>query len=279
MRREQSVRLPAVAGMFYPEDPQVLGNKIDELLKDAKPPHFNGNIVAIIVPHAGYIYSGPTAASAYKLLSERHFDTAVIVSPSHREYFDGISIFDGTGYRTPLGDVLIDDEMRKSLVKENGVLQASSVGHGAEHAVEVQIPFLQKISHDFNIVPIVMGDQRREYCELLGRKLAIALRGKNALLIASSDLSHYHLYETASQLDKIIIDEVAQYDDEKLMDDLETEQVEACGGGPMVAVLRAARTLGADTVKILHHCNSGDITGDRSGVVGYLSAAIVSTTG
>ena len=269
-----TVRLPAVAGMFYPDDARLLGRQIEELLESAEVKPLEGRLMALVSPHAGYIYSGRTAAHGFALLRGLSFETVVIVSPSHREYFDGISAYSGSAFRTPLGDVAVDDELRSSVAAGDEIIAVSGSGHGVEHAVEVQIPFLQKVLNKFRILPIVMGDQRREYCMHLGDKLANVVRGKNVLLLASTDLSHYHPYRVAVQLDGIVIDDVRNLDFEQLMTDLDAERAEACGGGPTVAVLRAATALGANRARILHSCNSGDITGDKSGVVGYVSAAI-----
>jgi AmmeMemoRadiSam system protein B len=274
--QDAGIRHPAVAGLFYPEDPDVLNQTVDTLLLQAELQPAPGRVVGMILPHAGYAYSGYTASLGYKLLGNKPVDTVVIVSPSHREYFDGISVYGGTAYRTPLGDLKIDEEVRTELLKDDAVIAASDAGHREEHAIEVQLPFIQKVMGGAKIVPIVMGEQRREYCFHLGKRLADVLRHKRVLLIASSDLSHYHPYEEAESMDAIIIGDVAQFDCEKMMNDLESERAEACGGGPMVAVLDAAHRLGASRAEILYHCNSGDITGDRHSVVGYLSAALLS---
>ncbi|MBI1806317.1 MAG: AmmeMemoRadiSam system protein B [Ignavibacteria bacterium] len=272
-----SVRQPSVAGMFYPADPDALSRDIDRMLTDAPAKETGGSIVGLIVPHAGYPYSGHVAASAYKLLRKTSFATAVIVSPSHREFFDGISIYDGSAYRTPLGEVALDVTLREELVSDDDVISISILGHGAEHAIEVQLPFLQKVLGEMKILPIVIGNQRRDYCYHLARKLAEHLKGKNVLLIASTDLSHYHPYETAEMFDAIVMRNVAAFDDDGLMTNLEARRAEACGGGPTVTVLAASKLLGANVVKILSHCNSGDITGDRHAVVGYLSAVLLHT--
>jgi AmmeMemoRadiSam system protein B len=269
-----TIREPAVAGMFYAADPAQLHRDLDELFQTAKPPALNGTLVALISPHAGYVYSGSTAAIGYKLLSSRQFDTVVVVGPSHREYFRGVSVYGGDAYRTPLGDVPIDAELRNELVAQSDAITISSVGHRAEHSVEVQVPFLQKVMRDFLFLPIVMGDQRRALCDTLAQALASALRGRNALLIASSDLSHYHPHDLAVQLDQRVIREIEAQNPDNLMKKLETNEVEACGGGPIVAVMKAAKALGADRAHILHHCTSGDITGEKDAVVGYLSAAL-----
>jgi hypothetical protein len=223
------------------------------------------------------MYSGVTAAHGYSLLKGKTIDTVVIISPSHREYFEGICVFSGNAYRTPLGDVQVDINLRDELLNEDESLLRNILGHRQEHAIEVQLPFLQRMLGDVKILPIVMGDQKRSFCVRLGDTLAKVLRGKNILLVASTDLSHYFPYSVAEKLDKIFIEDVAKFNDEKLMSDLEKERTEGCGGGPTVAVLRAAKKLGAQKVHILHHCNSGDVTGEKDGVVGYLSAAIVRT--
>lgn len=278
-RARDGVRAPAVAGSFYPSSPDELREEISALLRAARPPTVRGSIAALIAPHAGYAYSGPTAAAAYRLIEGRAFDTVVIVSPSHREYFPGVSVYDGIAYRTPLGDLRVQEELRAALVEDDPVITASLLGHRAEHAVEVHLPFLQStLSALPAILPIVMGDQRAEFCVRLGERLAQVLRGTNSLLIASTDLSHYHAYEDAEALDEAVIRTIARGDAERLLEDLAADRVEACGGGPTAAVLLAARALGARSVTILHHCNSGDITGDRANVVGYVSAAITRLT-
>jgi len=277
VKQDSRVRPPAVAGMFYPGLAGQLEAQVSEFLDVAQPEKLQDDIVALVSPHAGYVYSGPTAANGYKLLEKRRFETVVIVSPSHREYFDGISLYGGSAYRTPMGDTPLDVQLREQITEGERLIVVSDAGHRSEHAIEVQLPFLQKVLGDFQFLPVVMGDQRRELCFLLGHKLAQVLVGRKALLIASTDLSHFHPYSAAVERDKRVIDLVGSFDYEGLMTDLELEKAEACGGGPTVAVMLAARELGADRVVILHHCNSGDVTGDRSGVVGYLSAAIVKT--
>ncbi len=271
----QSIRQPAVAGMFYPGDQRLLKQEVDSLLKKAQPELPLGKIVALISPHAGYTYSGLTAAYGYKLLEEKTFETVVIISPSHREYFEGISIYQGKAYQTPLGALLVDEELRAELLGQSDLIESSSRGHGAEHAIEVQLPFIQQTLGDVKILPLVMGDQRSDFCFELGNVLADVLQEKECLLIASTDLSHYYPYDTAKKIDKRTVEDIERFDYEKLMEDLDSNYAEACGGGPTVAVLSAAKQLGATDVQILHHCNSGDVTGDHSGVVGYLSATIV----
>ena len=271
------IRPNAVAGMFYPEGSSELTSDIEQLFNQTNDTPVSGTVVGLIVPHAGYMYSGSTAAYAYRLLKKHSFDSVIIVAPSHAEYFDGISVYNGSGYETPLGNISIDAEMRNALLKNESMIEASERGHRNEHAVEVQLPFLQNVLPSFRFLPIVMGDQRKEYCFHLGKKLAHILAGKHSLLIASTDLSHYHTYQEAKNLDHVFIHDVEKFDCELLINHLDNETTEACGGGPAVAVMTAAKLLGANSIRILHHCNSGDITGDQKRVVGYVSAAIVRT--
>ena len=270
--KQKIARPSAVAGLFYPGNSKTLERDVNSLLANVHLPAVSESIVALISPHAGYIYSGQTAAHGFHLLQGKKFDTVVIVSPSHREYFKGISVYNGSAYSTPLGELQIDKQLRTELLAGETIIEASSRGHQREHAIEVQLPFIQHVLGNVKILPIVMGDQRREYCFHLGNKLSSILHGKKALLIASTDLSHYHTYHEAETLDSIIINSVQRFDEEDLMATLETERSEACGGGPTVAVLVAAKKLGANEIKILHYCNSGDVTGDHANVVGYLSA-------
>ena len=275
MLSKGSVREPAVAGMFYPGDRLTLDREVDALFKRVEVKKIKGELFGLISPHAGYIYSGYTAANGYRLLEGKSVQTVVIIAPSHREYFRGVSVFSGSAYSTPLGILEVDDALRSELVRDGGVIEASLSGHREEHAIEVQLPFLQKVLVDFKILPIVMGDQGRDFCVALGKRLGKILKERNALLVASSDLSHYYPYDVARKLDQVIINDVQEFREERLLEDLDSQRAEACGGGPIVAMLIAAKELGADKVEVLHYCNSGDITGDKDGVVGYLSAAVM----
>lgn len=260
--------------MFYPDVQTVLMRNVDELLEQAEGRAIPGTIRGLISPHAGYIYSGLTAAHAYRLLKGSSVDTVIVVGPSHREYFDGISVYPGDAYRTPLGDVQVDADVRSDIVRIGKGIVISFAGHRSEHSVEVQLPFLQRVLSKFTFVPIVMGDQRREFCEHLSEVLATVASSRNAVLIASSDLSHYHRYNEALALDKQVVRDVELLKPNDLLAKLEQEEVEACGGGPMVSVMLAAQKLGANKSHVLYYCNSGDVTGEKDAVVGYLSAAL-----
>jgi MEMO1 family protein len=269
------IRRPAVAGLFYPADGNELRKNINTLLGNARQNiHSGKSASALIVPHAGYMYSGQTAAYAYAVAGSSKYDAVIIVGPSHHAYFRGISVFPGEAYRTPLGDAIIDDGMRDALCEGEDIITSSERGHTEEHSVEVQIPFLQVVFDNPVIVPVIMGDQQRGIVEILAHKLSKIMQEKNVLVIASTDLSHYHPYDTAIDLDTEVIRSVEQFDYEGLMRKLDQRVVEACGGGPMVSVMMAARAVGKENATILHYCNSGDITGDKQAVVGYLSASL-----
>jgi AmmeMemoRadiSam system protein B len=277
-KESEFVRAPAVAGLFYPAGQNELRESVEELLEAARRNVAGtvlGKIAAIISPHAGYLYSGYTAAHGYSLLSKNQFKTVVVVSPSHREYFEGLSVFSGKAYSTPLGELRVDNTVREMFMNLAGKIAVESrIGHGTEHAIEVQLPFLQAALGEFQLVPVVMGDQRPEYCKTLGFVLSEIAKEHDLLLVASSDLSHYYDYDTANVLDQLCISDIGKLDPDKLMDDIEYRRCEACGGGPIASCLYAARELGLGTVAVLHHCNSGDATEDKSRVVGYLSAVI-----
>jgi AmmeMemoRadiSam system protein B len=271
--RQDDIRLPAVAGMFYPDDSAALQRTVDRLLDSVTTPVLKEDILSMIVPHAGYAYSGSTAAHAFAAIRGREIDTVIAVGPSHRDYFDGISVYPGRAYRTPLGDVEIDGPLRTQLT-DQGILR-SLAGHRAEHSVEVQLPFLQRVLPRFTFVPLIMGSQSRENCVHLADALAHVAQGRKVLILASSDLSHFHPQHEALERDARVRGFVERFDAEGLLQQLEGETVEACGGGPMIAVMRAGKLLGATRIRVLDCRTSGDVTGDLDSVVGYMSAAIV----
>lgn len=272
MSTAHTVRFPAVAGMFYPSDPAELSGLIDELCEKVEKKNIAGRVRGIISPHAGYMYSGLTAAHAYALLRGEVFDTVVVVSPSHREYFKSVSIYSGDLYVTPLGAIEVNATLRDRLAAASDCIESSEDGHRGEHALEVQLPFLQRVLPPFKLLPIVVGDQSAEICLELGGALGKVLHAENALLVASTDLSHFYSQDTARHLDTAMINDVEHFDYKQLLSDLESRQTEACGGGPVAAVLSALDHLGVHHLEVLKYATSGDTTGDYSSVVGYLSA-------
>lgn len=276
----KEIREPAVSGTFYPDRPEILQREIEKYLDQARPERVEGEVVALVSPHAGYIYSGRVAASAYRLIQGKGFDSVVVVAPSHRVAFKGASIYDRGGYRTPLGIVPVDVELSQKMMERWRGLQFLPEAHRQEHSLEVQIPFLQVVLKSFRLVPIVMEPYwSLETCRALGQAIAETVRGRKVLVVASTDLSHFHSYEKAVQLDRIVLGHLERFDAEGLSRDLIEGRCEACGGGPLITVMMAARALGADRSKVLQYLNSGDITGDRSRVVGYVSAVLYRKTG
>lgn len=234
----------------------------------------DGDLVAIVAPHAGLRYSGAIAAHAYRLLRGRAFDVAVLVGPSHFEGFEGVAVYAAGGFRTPLGVSPIDAECAADLLRASRVLRDAPAVHRREHSLEMQLPFIQHLAPSLPIVPLLMGYQTEETAGRLGEALAAALPGRRALLVASTDLSHYHDRASAARLDAVVLDAVARFDADGLQRALTARPEHACGGGPTVAVMRAAKQLGARDAVVLGHGDSGDITGDASSVVGYMAAAL-----
>ncbi|MGQ9629554.1 MAG: AmmeMemoRadiSam system protein B [bacterium] len=270
---------PAVAGTFYPGEREALIREVDGLLRGAQRKNVPGNLVALISPHAGYTFSGGVAASAYKQLEGREFEAVILVGPSHRVYFRGCSVYWRGGYETPLGVVEVDSDLARAIVEGGDSIRYVQEAHEGEHSLEVQLPFLQRVLGDFKIVPIVMGDQSWESCVALSDAISRAALGRKVLLVASSDLSHYHPYDEARRLDGLVIERVRRCDPKGLSDDLAEGKCEACGGGPIVAVMLAAQNLGANSAEILDYATSGDITGDKRAVVGYMAAALYNRGG
>jgi AmmeMemoRadiSam system protein B len=220
------------------------------------------------------MYSGPVAAHAYRLLRDRAVRLVVLVGPSHFIGFDGVSIWGGGGFDTPLGVVDIDEDCASALMAAAPIVHERVAAHGREHSLEMQLPFLKRLAPQARIVPLVMGRQEAATARTLGDALGEVLRGRDAVLVASTDLSHYYDAATASHLDGVVIDHVSRFDADGLQRALDARPDHACGGGPMVAVMRAARHLGARDAVILKYADSGDVSGDKSAVVGYLAAAL-----
>ncbi|MGB7219518.1 MAG: AmmeMemoRadiSam system protein B [Vicinamibacterales bacterium] len=277
-----SIRRAAVAGSWYPGTARALAASVDQHLAAIGDGGPTGELVALVAPHAGLMYSGPVAAHAYGLLRGRRFDVAVLVGPSHFVGFDGVAAYpvgghEGAespgGFETPLGIAPIDVDCSAALMRAMPLVREHAAAHAREHSLEMQLPFLQRLAPGAKIVPLLMGYQTADTARGLGDALALVLRGRGALLIASTDLSHYHDAATAAALDAVVIDSVERFDAEALQQALDARPEHACGGGPTVAVMRAARLLGARDAVVLNHADSGDVSGDKSSVVGYMAAA------
>jgi MEMO1 family protein len=267
-----TVRRSAIAGTWYPGDPTRLRGTIRDYLANVPLQTPPGTVLGLVAPHAGYVYSGQVAANAYAQLQGKAFSRAVVVSPVHRVYPGRFAITDKSYYETPLGLVAVDTELVRALGQG---IQLTRVSEDQEHSLEIQLPFLQYMLGEFSLTPVMMGDQDWESARALGNALAQAIAGRSVLLVASTDLSHFHSYGEARRLDRIVLDRIAAYDPEGLVRELANHDAEACGGGPVAAVMIAAQKLGANRAVVLQYQNSGDVTGDHSSVVGYGAAVLL----
>ena len=273
------VRKPAVSGMFYAGAPKELREQIEwcytHELGPGVMPVVNSEgtreIVALVVPHAGYPYSGPVAAHAYKeLANDGMFDTAVILGPNHTGYGSRVSLWAGAAWNTPLGEVKINEELAHKLL--GGVVEADETAHIYEHSIEVQLPWLQHLYKEIKIVPIVMRAQDIETARSVGQ--AISQSSNNIIIIASSDFTHYEPHSMATEKDKSMMEAIINLDVEELYKRRELLNSTMCGFGPVAAAIVAAKEMKAKTANLLKYATSGDTTGDFSSVVGYGSIVI-----
>jgi MEMO1 family protein len=229
-----------------------------------------GDVRGLIAPHAGLMYSGPVAGIGYAALGTA-YDVAVLVGPSHYKAFRGVAVADRGAFDTPLGSVVIDEAAAERLVSLGGIVHADAGVHAREHSLELQLPFLCRVLPGVPIVPLLMGQQDRATVAAAAEALAEVFADRRPLFVASSDLSHFHDRDTATRLDAVVLRHVARHDPESLEASLAAFDGHACGGGPMAAVMRAARALGAQHGRVLCYGDSGDVSGDTSQVVGYMS--------
>jgi AmmeMemoRadiSam system protein B/AmmeMemoRadiSam system protein A len=276
-------------GAWYPSAASELRETVDGYLAKVKKEPVPGRVVALIVPHAGYRFCGQVAAYAYKQVEGMQLDTIVLVGPSHHYGFPGASVYESGVYRNPLGDVEVDSVVAKQLMDGNDAIKFAPRVHIPEHSLENQIPFLQRTLSEFKIVPILMQDFSKKNCDMLSKALVNALKDKNVLLIASTDMSHFPVYDEAVKADKVTMSAIETMDTdlirERLGKYLERGVRELhcmlCGRGPVLVVMAVAKELGADSVKILKYANSGDvpIIGDKNRVVGYMAAMLYDSEG
>ena len=236
----EQIRESVIAGSWYPGEASRLQQEIKGYLKRASVAEFQGNLIALISPHAGYRYSGQVAAYAYKTLEKQQFATVVVIAPSHRAYFKGVSVYDRGGYRTPLGVMALDHELVSELKQKDSRIHYVPEAHTQEHSLEIQLPFLQVVMPECKLVPLVMGEQSFATCQWLAEAVAACIEERSVLVVASSDLSHFHPYNQAKRLDQIVVEEVNEFDPQGLSNDLASKKCEACGGGPMVTAMLIA---------------------------------------
>ncbi|MGA2222867.1 MAG: AmmeMemoRadiSam system protein B [Syntrophobacteraceae bacterium] len=266
---------PVVAGTWYPGTASELSKMVEDYLSRVPARDAKGPIAAIIAPHAGYIYSGQVAAYSFKVVQGQKFDTVIVIGPSHYVPFSGAAVYDCAGFRTPLGVIALDSELIAALMKREPRIKDLPDVFRQEHSLEAELPFLQVALPGFKLVPLVMGDSDIATCRWLAEAIVECTKGKSALIVASSDLSHYHSYDVAVEMDRQLLQKIGAMDTEGAAQCLENRKCEACGKGPIITAMLVAAKLGADRCDILDYANSGDVTGEKMsprGVVGYGAA-------
>ncbi len=277
-QKNANVRPSPIAGTWYSADPARLRNEIGQYIKEAALPKLPGEVVALVAPHAGYQYAGPVAAHAFKAVQGQQYDNVVVISPLHQYHPQSILTTAHSAYRTPLGKIPLAndklDQIAKAL-KDRAGLSLTPIRHDQEHALEIELPFLQSVlKGPFNLIPIMLRDQSRQTARILGEILSETIKDTHYLLVASSDLSHFFSQNRANQLDQLVLKTLVAFSPEGLFDLKDKGVGHACGLAPMAAVLWAARRLGAQDVTLLKYDTSAAATGDTTSVVGYGAAAI-----
>ena len=275
------LRPSPIAGTWYEGDHKALARAVDGYLDAAQFPTLSGEVIALVAPHAGHRYSGPVAGYAFAAVRGCSPDLVAVLSPFHNYHQAPLLLAAFDAYVTPLGSIPVDGaavaalEAALAAVSGPGLTRISS---DPEHSLEIELPFLQRaLASKWKLLPLMVRAQDAPTCKALGMALAGTLQGLDALLVASTDLSHYHDQQTALQLDRALLDQVEAFEPEPLFDLERSGRGSACGLGALAAVMWAARELGADKVEILRHATSGDTTGDYSAVVGYGAAAMMKT--
>jgi len=285
------VRPSPIAGQWYEGDPKMLARNVDEYLEEAQLPELDGEVIAVIAPHAGHTYSGAIAGYAFAALREASTrlsaspNLVAVIAPMHHPYVEPLITTAHDAYSTPLGDVPVDKdtviELDEILKSELG-FGLSPVSNDKEHSIEIELPFLQRLfsseQSEWKLLPVMVRAREPSVSEGLGKALAKVLRDKNFVLVASTDLSHENNHQTALRYDRAMLSEIESFNPEGAFDLEHAGKGFACGLGAFTAVMWASRELGADKVKVLRHATSGNVTGDYSSVVGYAAAVILKTT-
>ena len=272
------IRPSPLAGRWYPAQPKKLAESVDGFIQEAQIPKIKGKILALVSPHAGHIYSGPVAGYAFNAVAGLDPDLIVILSPYHQFHPGAILTSGHQAYQTPLGEVPLDREsmdfVNRSLQEKTGV-GLSEVRNDSEHAVEIILPFLQRaLQNEFTLLPLMLCQQEPSLMRSLGEILAELILSRDALLVASTDLSHFQTAEKANQLDQTIIDGIQSLNPDYLYQAQKENTGSACGLGALAAVIWAVKSGGEAAAHILNYAHSGNITGDNTSVVGYTSAVL-----
>jgi MEMO1 family protein len=273
------LRPSSIAGQWYEGEPKALARSVDKYINDAHLPELHGDVIGVVAPHAGHQYSGPVAGYAFGALRGRTPELVAVLSPFHNFHNAPLLTSAYDAYATPLGQVPIDQasvQALDTLIKSTLGLGLTRISNDPEHSLEIELPFLQRaLTSEWKLLPIMVRAVEPRVSQALGKALAKVLQGKNAILVASTDLSHYYAQESAVAFDGVMLSKIEALDPMGAFEAERDEKGFACGLGALTAVLWACKELGADSVKILHHATSGDVTGDYSGVVGYGAAAIL----
>lgn len=273
------VRPSPIAGRWYEGNAKALSRSVDEFLDNAELPALDGEVMGVIAPHAGHVYSGAVAGYAFAALRSRTPSLVAVISPMHHPYYHPLLTTSHEAYRTPLGDIPVDRDALNELdvvLKSELDFGLSPVPHDPEHSLEIELPFLQRaLKPGWTLLPVMVHSQDPQVAQGLGRALAQVLREKNFALVASTDLSHFYNQDTALKYDRAMLKTFESFDPESAYDLERAGKGFACGLGAVTAVMWASRELGANKVKVLRHATSGDVTGDYSSVVGYGAAVIL----
>jgi AmmeMemoRadiSam system protein B len=262
-----------IAGQWYPGDPAQLTKTVDAFLAAAPPVAIPGPLVGVVAPHAGHLYSGAVAAHAFKAVSGMEVDTVAILCPSHFHADGPLLTTAHEAYATPLGSVPVNREAMQAL-REACPVPIAAIRRDREHALEIELPFLQRVLSAFTLIPVMIRDQTAPVIDALARALAAAVAGRRALLVASSDLSHFYPQSVAALLDSYMLEQIERFDPAGVLEAEDEGKGFACGKGAIAAVLLAAKQLGATQTRVIKHATSGDVTHDFSSVVGYGAAVI-----
>jgi AmmeMemoRadiSam system protein B len=281
---ELNLRRPAVAGSFYAGDSKSLNIQIENCFLNhigpGKIPMPNlkkeNNIIGLVSPHAGYMYSGPVAACGfYKIALDGKPDTIIILGPNHRGFGQDISIMSEGSWQTPLGELEIDTEIAEKILDNSKIIKTDKKAHQYEHSIEVQLPFIQYIfGNDIKFVPICMTHQDIDRDIEIAQSISSSVVNKNILIIASSDFTHYESQEYAKNADKQAINAILEFNPKKLYDMIYNQNLTMCGPGPITVMLIVCQTLGAKKAELLKYATSGDVSGMVDQVVGYASIAV-----
>jgi AmmeMemoRadiSam system protein B len=276
MSTATDVRPSPIAGQWYQSDPARLSAIVDGYINAARMPEIRGEVIAVMAPHAGHKYSGPVAGYSFAALRGLKPDVVAVVSPMHHPYYEPLLTTSHAAYATPLGNIDVDHglvERLDELLRNRAGLGLKRISRDPEHSLEIELPFLQRILKEpFKLLPVMVRDQGVFIAQNLGQGLAEVLSGQDAVLVASTDLSHFYPQPVAEKYDREFLNQVEKFNPQLVIEIEEQGKGFACGRGALAAVMWAARALGANRAQILNYGTSGDVTGDTNQVVGYASA-------